>query len=223
MAFSRNTADPHPDRRPRRPRPRYQRPARLLGSSIPSRSHPHLRHRLRRHPTMTEPTLAQIIAKPPKPSPSSAAVSSTASVTSPLDSPPSSSTSTPPTATRLHRSAGLSSGSSSASHLEAADFDQLEVARHNAIHLESPKPAPRPPTLYHGAFVIFTHPVPGALTAALLLFITASVTDYFDGERSPEARPHHRFGKLIDPVADKILAAAAFVCLIPFDLTPERR
>ena len=72
-----------------------------------------------------------------------------------------------------------------------------------------------------GAFVIcLTIPVPGALTAALLLFIAASITDYFDGEIARKHNLITDFGKLMDPVADKILTAAAFVCLIPFDLIP---
>jgi CDP-diacylglycerol--glycerol-3-phosphate 3-phosphatidyltransferase len=71
-----------------------------------------------------------------------------------------------------------------------------------------------------GFVICLSVPVTGARTLALLLFIAASITDYLDGEI---ARKHHLitdFGKLMDPVADKILTAAAFVCLIPFGLIP---
>ncbi|MGC1479708.1 MAG: CDP-diacylglycerol--glycerol-3-phosphate 3-phosphatidyltransferase [Chthoniobacterales bacterium] len=71
------------------------------------------------------------------------------------------------------------------------------------------------------AFVFcLTVPFPFAHTVALLLFITASITDYLDGSIARRHNLITDFGKLMDPVADKILTAAAFICLIPFGLIP---
>ncbi len=71
-----------------------------------------------------------------------------------------------------------------------------------------------------GFVICLTVPVTGALTLALILFITASITDYLDGAIARKHNLITDFGKLMDPVADKILTAAAFVCLIPFGLIP---
>lgn len=55
-------------------------------------------------------------------------------------------------------------------------------------------------------------------TAAFLIFVSAAVTDLFDGYL---ARRYHMItdlGKLLDPLADKLLVCAAMIMLI----TPER-
>ena len=71
------------------------------------------------------------------------------------------------------------------------------------------------------AFVVcLTVPFPFAFTAALFLFIAASVTDYLDGAIARKHGLITDFGKLMDPLADKILTAAAFICLIPFGALP---
>jgi CDP-diacylglycerol--glycerol-3-phosphate 3-phosphatidyltransferase len=57
-------------------------------------------------------------------------------------------------------------------------------------------------------------------TAGLWLFIAASVTDYFDGEIARRRNLVSDFGKLMDPLADKVLMAAAFICLIPEHAIP---
>ncbi len=57
-------------------------------------------------------------------------------------------------------------------------------------------------------------------SAGLLFFIAASVTDYLDGEIARRRNLVTDFGKLMDPLADKILMAAAFICLIPEHAIP---
>jgi CDP-diacylglycerol---glycerol-3-phosphate 3-phosphatidyltransferase len=55
-------------------------------------------------------------------------------------------------------------------------------------------------------------------TLALALFIIAAITDYLDGQIARRRGLITDFGKLMDPLADKILTAAAFICLIPYGL-----
>jgi len=57
-------------------------------------------------------------------------------------------------------------------------------------------------------------------TLALALFIVATVTDYLDGQIARKYGLITDFGKLMDPLADKILTAAAFICLIPSQALP---
>ena len=57
-------------------------------------------------------------------------------------------------------------------------------------------------------------------SAGLLLFVTAAVTDYLDGEIARRRKLETNFGRLMDPVADKVLMAAAFICLIPEHAIP---
>ena len=59
-----------------------------------------------------------------------------------------------------------------------------------------------------------------AYTAALLLFIAASVTDYLDGYFARKHGVVTNFGKLMDPLADKVMIAAAFICLVPLKAIP---
>lgn len=51
--------------------------------------------------------------------------------------------------------------------------------------------------------------------AALILFIAASITDYLDGKIARSRNLITDFGKLMDPLADKVMMAAAFICLVP--------
>jgi CDP-diacylglycerol--glycerol-3-phosphate 3-phosphatidyltransferase len=57
-------------------------------------------------------------------------------------------------------------------------------------------------------------------TAGLFFFVAASITDYFDGSIARKYNLVTEFGKLMDPLADKVLMAAAFICLIPEHAIP---
>ena len=50
--------------------------------------------------------------------------------------------------------------------------------------------------------------------AALLVFIAASLTDYFDGKIAREQHLVTNLGKFLDPLADKALTTAAFLGLM---------
>ena len=54
-------------------------------------------------------------------------------------------------------------------------------------------------------------------TAALILFLLAGVTDFFDGEIARRYGSVTNFGKLMDPLVDKIMMAAAFISLVPLE------
>ncbi len=51
-------------------------------------------------------------------------------------------------------------------------------------------------------------------TAGLLLFILAGITDYADGAIARRRNLETDFGRLMDPLVDKIMMAAAFICLV---------
>jgi CDP-diacylglycerol--glycerol-3-phosphate 3-phosphatidyltransferase len=56
-------------------------------------------------------------------------------------------------------------------------------------------------------------PFPWVDSAGLVLFIIASITDYLDGYIARKYGLVTTFGKLMDPLADKILMCAAFVLI----------
>lgn len=50
-----------------------------------------------------------------------------------------------------------------------------------------------------------------------VLFVVASITDYYDGKIARERNLITNFGKLLDPVADKVLMVAAFLMMIKIE------
>jgi CDP-diacylglycerol---glycerol-3-phosphate 3-phosphatidyltransferase len=59
-----------------------------------------------------------------------------------------------------------------------------------------------------------------ARTSALLIFIVAGLTDFVDGEIARRYAWVTNFGKLMDPLVDKIMMAAAFISLVPLKAVP---
>jgi CDP-diacylglycerol--glycerol-3-phosphate 3-phosphatidyltransferase len=57
-------------------------------------------------------------------------------------------------------------------------------------------------------------------TTALLIFLIAGVTDFIDGEIARRYGIITNFGKLMDPLVDKIMMAAAFISLVPLKVIP---
>ena len=57
-------------------------------------------------------------------------------------------------------------------------------------------------------------PLPFRHTIALLLFSLASITDFLDGRIARSRNLITNFGKLMDPLADKILTCSAFIAFV---------
>lgn len=68
-------------------------------------------------------------------------------------------------------------------------------------------------------FFLFTH-WPFGKAAGLITFIIASLTDYFDGKIAMKRGMVSDFGKLMDPIADKILILAALLAFVELKLIP---
>jgi len=56
--------------------------------------------------------------------------------------------------------------------------------------------------------------------AATIIFIAAAATDALDGHIARSRNMVTNFGKLMDPLADKLLTMSAFLCLVSVDIIP---
>jgi len=69
-------------------------------------------------------------------------------------------------------------------------------------------------------------PFPGFLDVAFIIFIIAGLTDIADGIAARRLNVTSKFGRMVDPLADKILVCGAFTCFALigepklFDLEP---
>jgi CDP-diacylglycerol--glycerol-3-phosphate 3-phosphatidyltransferase len=61
---------------------------------------------------------------------------------------------------------------------------------------------------------------PFASSLALLVFVVAGITDYLDGYLARKVYGITSFGRLMDPLTDKVLVCAAFVSFVELKITP---
>ncbi|MDP2911593.1 MAG: CDP-diacylglycerol--glycerol-3-phosphate 3-phosphatidyltransferase [Candidatus Omnitrophota bacterium] len=72
-----------------------------------------------------------------------------------------------------------------------------------------------------GIFILFLFiKGPGAKFMALALFMAACITDYYDGYIARKTNSITSFGKLMDPIADKILVLGAFLAFVQMNVIP---
>lgn len=62
---------------------------------------------------------------------------------------------------------------------------------------------------------------PWADMAACVVFSAAAITDYFDGKLARDWKITSDFGRMLDPIADKLLVGAALMLLAGFDRLGE--
>jgi len=55
-------------------------------------------------------------------------------------------------------------------------------------------------------------PFPGFLDVAFILFVIAGLTDIADGIAARRLNVTSKFGRMVDPLADKVLVCGAFIC-----------
>lgn len=61
---------------------------------------------------------------------------------------------------------------------------------------------------------------PYARLCALFIFVIAVITDYYDGKIAKKHNMVTEFGRLMDPIADKILVIAAFLAFVELKIIP---
>src|ERR1700748_3906939 len=62
--------------------------------------------------------------------------------------------------------------------------------------------------------VAFVIPGTGARVVAVLFFALASISDWLDGFAARKLKAGSDFGRMLDPIADKVLVAVALMMLV---------
>lgn len=62
---------------------------------------------------------------------------------------------------------------------------------------------------------------PGSMIVSLIIFVLAALTDALDGHLARKIYGCTDFGKLMDPLADKVLTAAAFIGFVELEVMPS--
>lgn len=65
--------------------------------------------------------------------------------------------------------------------------------------------------------VLFSDPTPDRSLAAAVVFVVAAVTDLLDGYLARRHSQITRLGRLLDPIADKLLVLSGLILLVQFD------
>ncbi len=68
------------------------------------------------------------------------------------------------------------------------------------------------------ALFYWDHPLAGWVACGL--FTLAGITDYLDGYFARTMRQHSRLGRMLDPIADKLLVASVILMLVAHDMAP---
>jgi CDP-diacylglycerol--glycerol-3-phosphate 3-phosphatidyltransferase len=66
--------------------------------------------------------------------------------------------------------------------------------------------------------VLLMLPLPGMTSLALVLFLLAGFTDFLDGYLARKVYGPTSFGKLMDPLADKVMVSAVFISFVEIKL-----
>jgi CDP-diacylglycerol--glycerol-3-phosphate 3-phosphatidyltransferase len=68
--------------------------------------------------------------------------------------------------------------------------------------------------------VLFSDPTPGRSLASALVFLGAAVTDLLDGYLARRCAQVTRLGRLLDPIADKLLVLSGLILLVQYERVP---
>jgi len=65
--------------------------------------------------------------------------------------------------------------------------------------------------------LVFSSPTPGRSLTAAIVFAVAAITDLLDGYLARRRSQETKLGRLLDPIADKLLVLSALILLVQYD------